>query len=225
VKCVFVTSSGTEIGKTFVATLLIRQARARGARVAALKPVISGYGPETAAESDTALLLAALGEPVDAAGIERISPWRFAAPLSPDIAARREGRAIDFDALLDFCRRARAADGDCLIIEGVGGAMVPLTGDKTVLDWIAALDAPAIVVVGSYLGTISHTLTTVAAMRAKDVPVRAVVVCESTTSPVPLDETCATLARFIAGAPVVALPRLEDAAEAPDLFRLLEPKP
>ena len=51
------------------------------------------------------MLLAALGRPIDADEIERISPWRFAAPLSPDMAARRENRAIDFDALVDFSPR------------------------------------------------------------------------------------------------------------------------
>ncbi len=58
--------------------------------------------------SDPGVLLAALGRPVTLEEIERISPWRFAAPLSPDMAAAREGRAIEFDALLDFSRRAAA---------------------------------------------------------------------------------------------------------------------
>ena len=61
-------------------------------------------------------------------------------------------------------------------------------------------------------------------MRARGVGVRAVVVCESTESPAPLDETCATLGRFVGGAPLVALPRLEDAVPAPDLFGLPEPE-
>ena len=95
--------------------------------------------------------------------VAEITPWRFAAPLSPDMAAAREGRRLDLGDIVAYCR---AAHGDPLLIEGIGGAMVPLNDEHTVLDWIADLGAPALVVTGSYLGTISHTLTTLAAISA-----------------------------------------------------------
>ena len=76
--------------------------------------MVTGFDPATAATSDPGMLLAALGRPVTPAEIERIAPWRFAAPLSPDMAARRENRAIDFDALVEFCRaRHRGAPAIC----------------------------------------------------------------------------------------------------------------
>ena len=92
-----------------------------------------------------------------------------------------------------------ASSSDPLVIEGVGGLMVPLDQTHTVLDWMLALKSPAFVpllVVGSYLGTISHTLTTLDVMRRNDLAPRAIVVSESLSNPVPLEETVETIARF-----------------------------
>ena len=95
---IFITATGTDTGKTFVAAGLIRHWRGAGRTVEALKPVVTGFNPATAAASDPGVLLAALGRPVTPTEIERIAPWRFAAPLSPDMAAQRENRAIEFDS-------------------------------------------------------------------------------------------------------------------------------
>ncbi len=89
---IFITATGTDIGKTFVTAGLIRHLRASGREVDALKPVMTGFDPAHPEASDAGVLLAALGRPVTAAEIARISPWRFSAPLSPDMAARRERR-------------------------------------------------------------------------------------------------------------------------------------
>jgi dethiobiotin synthetase len=203
----FITATGTDIGKTFVAAGLIRHFRAAGREVYALKPVATGFDTTSAATSDTGVLLSALGHPVEAAGIERISPWRYAAPLSPDIAARKEGKAIDFDAVVDCCRRAIAAHRGTLLIEGIGGVMVPLDEQHTVLDWMAALDIPVLLVAGSYLGSLSHTLTALDALRRRDLVVRAVVVNETPGSTVSMTDTMATLTPFAKTIPIVALPR------------------
>jgi dethiobiotin synthetase len=199
----FVTATGTDIGKTYVTAGLIRRLRAQGKAVSALKPVVSGFDDPCA--SDTGLLLAALGEPATDDAVARLSPWRFAAPLSPDMAAAREGRAVDFDVLLRFCRRGIAECDGTLFIEGVGGIMVPLDGTHTVLDWAAALGLPLILVTGSYLGTLSHSLT---ALRvAAGLRIAAIVVNETPGSTVAMDDTVATLRRFAPGIPVVALAR------------------
>ena len=121
------------------------------------------------------------------------------------MAAAREGRRIDLGEIVAFCR---AAAGDPLLIEGIGGAMVPLNERHTVLDWIAELGAPALVVAGSYLGTISHTLTTLAAIRGRGVPIAGLVISESLESPVPLAETAETIARHAGPLPTVLVPRL-----------------
>ena len=218
----FVTATGTEIGKTLVAAALCHELRAAGRPVRALKPVLSGYDPATLAESDPGVLLASLGEAVTEGAVAEITPWRFAAPLSPDMAAAREGRRLDLDDIVAFCR---AAEGDPLLIEGIGGAMVPLDDDHTVLDWIAALGAPALVVTGSYLGTISHTLTTLAAIRGRGIKVAGLVISESPESPVPPAETAETIARHAGPLPIAHVPRLSASSalwrEAPPLARAL----
>lgn len=202
---IFVTSSGTEIGKTYVSAMLTRELKAR-----AIKPLVSGIDEETFAESDPAALLAAMGEDVGFANAGLVSRWRFKAALSPDMAARREGRSIDFGELVDECVTA-AKKHDPLIIEGVGGLMVPLDATHTVLDWMKALDAKtglaSILVVGAYLGTISHTLTALTIMRAEGLTPRVIVLSEKEPGPVPAQETAETIERFSGGVPVRIVPR------------------
>jgi dethiobiotin synthetase len=203
----FVTATGTDIGKTYVTAGLVRLLRAEGA--SAIKPVASGFAMETAAASDPGVLLEAMGEPVTTETLARISPWRFAAPLSPDLAAAREGRAIDYDALLEFCRVSVQRATGPHFVEGVGGVMVPLDDRRTVRDWMAALGLPAILVTGSYLGTVSHTLTALDVLARARIRVAALVVNETKDSTVPLDDTAAMLRRFSGAIPVVPL-RWED---------------
>jgi dethiobiotin synthetase len=204
----FVTSTGTDIGKTFVTAGLIHYLREAGQAVHALKPVVSGYDPSVVETSDPAVLLSALGRQVSADEVEAIAPWRFRAPLSPDLAATREGRDIDFERLVAFSRQAVAAETGMLFIEGVGGIMVPLDAGRTVLDWMAALQIPLLLVVGGYLGTISHTLTALDVLATRHLKIAAIVVSESERNPVELDDTVASIARFAHGAGVVGLPRL-----------------
>ncbi|HZL40085.1 MAG TPA: dethiobiotin synthase [Pseudolabrys sp.] len=204
----FVTSTGTDIGKTFVTAGLIRYLREAGQAVHAIKPVISGYNSSVVETSDPAVLLNALGLPIDAGTIDRVAPWRFRAPLSPDLAAAREGRSIDFDELIAFSRKKIAAASGMLFIEGVGGIMVPLDAERTVLDWMAALQIPLLLVVGGYLGTISHTLTALDVLAQRHLKVAAIIVSESERNPVELDDTVASIARFAHGVGVVGMPRL-----------------
>lgn len=206
---IFVTSSGTDIGKTYVSAMLIRQLRAKGLPVQALKPVVSGIDEATFPESDPAALLAALGEEVSFDNVDLLSRWVFEPALSPDMAAARAGVEIDFDELVNHCK-ARASLYDPLVIEGVGGLMVPLNREKTVLDWMQALNGPDFVpllVVGSYLGTISHTLTTLDVMRRNDLAPRAIIVSESLSNPVPLSETVEVMSRFTGATQIVPVPR------------------
>lgn len=204
----FVTSTGTDIGKTFVTAALIRYMRESNQPVSALKPVVSGYDSSVAETSDPAVLLAALGRPVSAEEVQRIAPWRFRAPLAPDIAAAREGRTVNFDSLVEFSRAAVLGAKGPLFIEGVGGIMVPLDGRRTVLDWMTALDIPLLLIVGGYLGTISHTLTALDVLAQRKLTIAAIVVSESERDPVALDDTVASIERFSNGVEVVGLPRL-----------------
>ena len=204
---IFITGTGTEVGKTFVAASLIRHLRQMGRSVEAIKPVVSGFDADEAAASDSGILLKALGFPAALPNIERISPWRFRAAMSPDAAARQEDRRIDVDELVAFCQSAIEQRQDILLIEGVGGVMVPLDEQRTVLDVMMALQLPLILVSGSYLGTISHTLTALDALFRRDLSVLATIVSQTPGSTVPLAETVAAIGRF--AEPVIGLPRQE----------------
>jgi dethiobiotin synthetase len=201
----FVTATGTDIGKTFVTAGLMRHLRSAGKPVRAFKPIVSGFDITNVANTDTGVLLEAMGLEVTPQSLEVMSPWRFAAPLSPDMAAAREGKALDFEKIVAACR-ARIGQGT-LFIEGVGGVMVPLDARHTVLDLMAALRLPLIAVTGSYLGTISHTLTAMEVIARAGLHVAVLIVNESAGSAVPLADTVAALERFLPGIAIRALPR------------------
>ncbi len=205
---VFITATGTDIGKTFVAAGLIRHLRGAGRAVDAIKPVVSGFDADAWQNSDPAALLAALGRPIASEEVERISPWRFKAPLSPHMAAQREGRAIAFPEVVEFCRRSMAGRRGLLLIEGIGGIMVPLDEHRTVLDWMSVLRIPIILVAGSYVGTMSHTLTSLEVLVRRNLNVAAVVVSESEASAASLEDTVATVQRFANSIDVVGISRL-----------------
>lgn len=217
----FVTATGTDIGKTFVTAGLIRALRRQQRPVEAIKPVLSGFDPAGAAESDPGRLLAALGRPPSLEEIKGISSFRFRAPLSPDMAAHLEGRTLELAAVVEVCRRAMALTRGLLLIEGVGGVMVPLDDRHTVLDWISLLRVPVLLVTGSYLGALSHTLTALQVMAQRGLDIVAVVVSESAGSTVDLAETAATIARFAEPIEVLAVPRLVEQTEDHPVFERL----
>ena len=203
----FVTGSGTDIGKTWVCAGLLAHWRARGLRPGAFKPVLSGYDEAAARDSDPAALLRALGRPTDPAAIEAIAPFRFRAPLSPDQAAALEGLSLSTRVVADACRAAmRAAEGP-LLIEGAGGVMSPLNAHETMLDLAVSLGVPALFVAGSYLGAISHALTGLSALRARGVALAAVLVNESGSGSVGLNETVLSVAGHFRDAPVLGVAR------------------
>jgi dethiobiotin synthetase len=216
VTAIFVTGTGTEVGKTFVAAGLIRHFRRQGRPVDALKPIVTGFDPAAVEASDPGVLLGALGRPIVADEVERISPWRFTTPVAPDLAARRENRRLDYNAFVDVCHRAIAARKGVLLIEGIGGVMVPLDDRHTVLDWMTMLRLPLLLVAGSYVGTISHTLTALHVLARRNLDIAAIVISESLGSAAPLDETILTIARFAAPIHVIGIPRVPDTTESFD---------
>lgn len=222
----FITGVGTGVGKTLVMTALCHQLRAKGRSVRALKPVVSGF-VEDDPESDPTLILRSLGHVITPEAIAAISPWRFSAPIAPHLAARREGRPLATEEILQFCRQETDEPGSIRLIEGAGGVMSPICDDATCLRLIAGLGDSVVLVTGSYLGAMSHTLTAMGCLIAMEVRVRGIVVSESAES-VGLVETIESLRDFGAGEyPIYPLPRLSGAPEdrwrnAPPLTQLCE---
>jgi dethiobiotin synthetase len=217
----FVTSTGTGIGKTYVMSGLIRHYRSAGRDVDAVKPIVTDFDPKRANTSDPGTLLGALELPVTPDEIERVAPFRYAAALSPDMAAQKENRSVDFNAIVEYSRRVVARRRDVLLIEGIGGIMVPIDDQRTVLDWMVTLHAPLIMVVGSYLGTISHTLTALDVVARRNLSVAALVVNQTEGSKIPVAEITAELARFAGSIPVVALGWIKRGRPDPDGFAAL----
>lgn len=182
----FVTGTGTGVGKTIVAASLARAFRERGIDVGVCKPFASGAVPGCDWRDDDALLLK------EAAGcsdpLSEISPQRFAAPLAPLSAARLEARIVDVEAAL---RSAREVIGRhrVTIIEGVGGIAVPLTENVLVSDFARELGVPVLIVASSALGTINHSLLTIEHLRARKVEISGIIFVRGNNGALSLAET------------------------------------
>jgi len=217
----YVAGAHTDVGKTHVAAALIRAARARGLACDAFKPVLSGFDPGDWAESDAGRLLAALGRGQE--GLDAMSPLRFRAPLAPPLAARREGVRLALDDLLARCRGWLASSqAELRLLEGAGGLMSPIAEDGLALDLPARLGLPSILVGGSYLGAISHLLTALEVMRARGLPVLALVVSEDASAEAPdFAETVELIGAFASDVPIVSAPRSRERPWAEALLDLL----
>lgn len=211
---VFVTGTGTEVGKTVVAATIARTL-ADGGRVAVFKPAVTGL--DEGVETDHELLRRAAGSDQSD---EEIAPYRYGPPASPHLAAALAGEEIDPERL----RRSAAAAADraqAIVCEGVGGLLVPLSPSYLVRDLAADLGYPLVVVAGPGLGTINHTLLTVEVARAAGLEVAAVVLNPWPEDPGEIErsnrETIASLAKL----PVLTLPWLDLAN--PDSWPSLSP--
>lgn len=208
----FVSGAHTDVGKTWAACALLRAARAKGLSVEAVKPVVSGFDPADWSESDPGRLLAAMGRDLTPAALDAISPLRFDAALSPPMAARLEGRDLRLAELVAACRRGLESQADYLLVEGAGGVMSPMSEDATCLDLIRELALPTVLVGGSYLGGISHTLTAIETLRAKGLAIEAVVVSQSGDLEAPdFAQSVESIASFAGEVRIVAAPRGDEA--------------
>src|SRR5688500_3456661 len=170
----FVTGTDTGVGKTLVAGAIADWFRRRHRRVGVLKPIATGceHRREGLVSEDAEFLAhcADARFPLDV-----ICPVRYAEPLAPSVAAERAGQPVDWEAV---ARSLRLLEGgsDALIVEGVGGVMVPLDAKHTVLDLARWLRLPTVVVARPSLGTINHTLLTLNALRSAGIEVAGVVI-------------------------------------------------
>ncbi len=158
----FVTGTDTGVGKTLIsAALMIRLAR-DGTRVAGMKPVASGCARTAQGlRNDDALLLAASSTVVS--DYDLINPFAFEPAVAPHLAAQDAGVAIDSERIMDAFRTL-AGTVDQVVVEGVGGWLVPIGGRLTMADVARRMQLPVILVVGVRLGCINHALLTEAAV-------------------------------------------------------------
>lgn len=219
----FITATGTEVGKTFVTAALCHQLKNAGKPVHAIKPLISGVEDAYMSGTDTAIIAEALGLPLTPDTLNSISPFRYKAPLAPSMAAELEGKTLDYDALLTFSKHALVNNQFCLV-EGVGGSFVPLTNNKLVAHWIKDLGLSSVLVAGSYLGTLSHITATLEAMTARQLPVKALIISESQGAGHPDFENTLKQAAVWTDLPIIGIPRIPGPKaweNAPNLLSLL----
>ena len=217
-RALFVTGTDTGVGKTLVARALCAAARDAGLRVAPFKPFESGC----AAGRDGALRPADALALRDACGLDDTSlditscnTYSFSEPLAPGLAAREAHVQVDEARVVRACAALRARF-DLVIIEGAGGLLVPLSDDLLVADLAARLAAPLLVVARDALGTINHTLLTIAEARRRDLPVVGVVLARATPHPAPDSvHNAAAIARLGGVRVLGTLPFVTDADAVP----------
>ena len=200
---VFVTGTGTEVGKTVVAAVIANGLAAGGEKVAAFKPVVTGLDEE--GEPDHKLLRRAARS---TQGDDEIAPYRFGPPASPHLAAEQAGEPIDPARLVELARAA-AAGADVLVCEGVGGLLVPLTPGYLVRDLARALELPLVVAASPGLGTINHTLMTLEAARAVGLAIACVVFTPWPDDPGPIEQSNRATVASLGGIAVELLPRVD----------------
>jgi dethiobiotin synthetase len=200
-----VTGTGTGVGKTVVAAAMVATLRARGESVAAFKPVVTGLDepPEPGWPPDHELLAAVAGSSPEA-----VAPLRFGPAVSPHLAAELAGTAIDPAELVAAARRA--GEGcDALVVEGVGGVLVPLTTSYSVRDLARDLALGVVVAAAPGLGTINHTLLTLEAIRAVGLDARGVVLTPWPAHPGGVERSNADTIAQLGSVEVTTLDRLE----------------
>jgi dethiobiotin synthetase len=213
VRGLLVTATDTGVGKTVLAGAIVAALVARGERVVALKPAVTGLDeppPGDGVPHDHELLALCAG---GGASPEEVSPYRFGPAASPHLAAALAERTIDVPELV--ARARRSALEATLIVEGVGGLLVPLAPGWDIRAFAAAVGLPIVIAARPGLGTINHTLLTLAAARSAGLDVRAVVLTPWPAEPSYIEQSNReTIAELGDGVAVVTLARVSRLAPA-----------
>lgn len=172
-KKLLVTGTDTDVGKTWVSQLILKQLAEGQHKIGAYKPACSGGLPQadgTMAWSDVDLLFSAITRGTK----ELVCPQVFEAAVAPNVAAEMEGSEVNDELLTSGCFAWQAL-ADLLLIEGAGGLCCPLSNSTSVADLAQQLNAPIVIVAANRLGVINHTLLTVEVARSRGLKISAVI--------------------------------------------------
>lgn len=212
-KAYFITGTDTGVGKTLVTGALLHAFARQGRRVVGMKPVAAGCATTSQGLSceDVEQLRAQSNV---AAPLNLVNPYAMAPPIAPHIAAEQSGVEIDLDTIVTSCEALREM-ADVVLVEGVGGFMVPLNAAQDTADLAVMLDLPVILVVGMRLGCINHALLTAQAIRLKGLRLAAWIANRIDPAMMAFDENLHTLEARL-GAPLLGVvPCLANAAPSP----------
>jgi dethiobiotin synthetase len=208
----FVTGTDTGVGKTVVAAAIVAALRARGEPVRALKPLITGLDdpPDPVWPRDHELLARAAGQDP-----KEVNLLGYGPAVSPHLAAEMSGEPVR-PPQLEARVRAAARDGEVLVVEGVGGLLVPIAPGYDVRDLASALGLPVVVVGRPGLGTINHTLLTLEAARGAGLRVAGIVLTPWPAEPGAIERSNRETIERLGGVDVSVLPHLP--APAPEVL-------
>lgn len=210
-KAIFITGTDTGVGKTIFAAALARLLKNRGVNVGVMKPVTTGCTERDGmlASDDAELLAWGAGVQMS----QEITPYLLKEPVAPSAAAEMEHVRIEFSRILAAYHRL-CDEHDFVIVEGVGGLMVPLAGGLLMADLVKLLDLPLLVVARPNLGTVNHTVLTCFAARELGLEVKATVINNYPDSPDSAAATAPHLIGSLAGVPLLArIPTFADSDE------------
>ena len=204
----FVTGTDTEIGKTLVSAALLTKLADAGYRSAGLKPIAAGTLPDASVRTNEDIEQLRAAASVDLP-LATICPWLLDAPMSPHLAAAREGVTIALPPILDAFVQAKSL-ADAVVVEGVGGFRVPLSDDFDTAEMAVALGLPVVLVVGLRLGCLNHAALT-EAIAARGLHLAGWVGNVVDPAMAGLDDNVATLRRWIGAPHLGTIPRLPHA--------------
>ena len=159
-KNIFITSTGTNIGKTYCTVEILKEMLHRKVLFNAYKPILSGFNIYNIKDSDSYKILKTNKKEPKIEDIREISPWLFEKAIAPSIAAKKENKSLKYNDVLEWC--LKKSDNKIInIFEGAGGLLVPIEKTKTTLDLMKDLNSKVVLVVGNYLGSVSHTISAI----------------------------------------------------------------
>ena len=180
-KNIFITSTGTNIGKTYCTVEILKEMLHRKVLFNAYKPILSGFNISNIKDSDSYKILKTNNKEPEMEDIKEISPWLFEKPIAPSIAAKKENKSLKYNDVLEWC--LKKSDNNIInIFEGAGGLMVPIEKIKTLLDLMKDLNSKVVLVVGNYLGSVSHTLSAIKNLQHANLQIINIIINENTNN-------------------------------------------
>jgi|Deesub1362B_J571_1020462.scaffolds.fasta_scaffold00107_32 dethiobiotin synthetase len=172
-KGIFITGTDTGVGKTIIASAIVRVLKARGISVAVMKPIESGCRREgdVLIPLDGVMLKEMAENDIT---LEEVTPFRFENPLAPMVASEIEGTEVDERVIYDTIKELQEKY-DYIVVEGVGGLMVPVKQRLMIVDIVRDTGLPLLIVASNRLGVINHTVLTVEAAKRRGIDIIGVV--------------------------------------------------
>ena len=216
-KSYFVTGTDTGIGKTFFTAGLAHAMKASGIDVGVMKPFATGIPQKTGYKSEDVQILADASGTKDDEGL--INPYFFPIPASPYMAANKMNAVIDVRVVLDGFEKLQSLH-DVVLVEGIGGIMTPILKDYCVADMIKDMDLEALVVTGSRIGTVNHTLLTCDACKKYGIKARGIIINNFDSAGYDISDLAADLTNLSGLDVLCSIPNL-DRCDANEISKLL----